>query len=424
MGYLKVMDWWLGMGLMTLGECGNFAAYGFAPAVLVAPLGTVGLIANAILAPIFLKEKFRRRDLLGIFFAILGTSIIIIVSSQTDEPILTPEDIARALGQTQFIIYVIITSIFAIIMAYLSPTPFGSRYIFVDLSLVAVAGGYTVLSTKAISSFLNLNVVVVFTYSVTYAMLAVLIATAVLQIKYLNKSLSRFDSTEVIPTNFVLFTTSTIIGSAVLYHDFSRMSQHAVILSLLGISCMFLGVSLITGKRRTSTSHATEHLEHHGGDIDQVEDEHDGVISKFTKTAKKSFMDVSRKFTRSGGYMQVTVEDDTDVKGSVKGTLSTVASGNGNLGSTSLARAKSIPSVNGKERGGGYSRSLKFDGGVSSGGTGSGGLGGKRASLGGSLSGSIGSLFGVDGGEERSREVQLDQIAQSYLEHTRSPTRT
>ncbi|KAJ1526474.1 hypothetical protein HK096_011658, partial [Nowakowskiella sp. JEL0078] len=138
MGYLKVVDWWLGMALMAIGECGNFAAYGFAPAVLVAPLGTVALIANAIVAPIFLKETFRRRDMFGIFFAIAGTVVIVVVSSQTDEPVLTPEDIARALGQTQFIVYSIISVSLACIMAYLSPTPLGNDYIFVDLLLVAI----------------------------------------------------------------------------------------------------------------------------------------------------------------------------------------------------------------------------------------------------------------------------------------------
>ena len=47
---------------------------------------------------------------------------------------------------------------------------------------------------------------------ITYVMILVLVSTAVLQVKYLNKSLANFSSTKVIPTNFVLFTTSTIIG--------------------------------------------------------------------------------------------------------------------------------------------------------------------------------------------------------------------
>ena len=39
--YLRSKLWWLGMLLITVGEGGNFLSYGFAPASVVAPLGTV-----------------------------------------------------------------------------------------------------------------------------------------------------------------------------------------------------------------------------------------------------------------------------------------------------------------------------------------------------------------------------------------------
>lgn len=57
-------------------------------------------------------------------------------------------------------------------------------------------------------------------YPISYILLVVLIFTAVMQIKYLNKALQRFDGVAVIPTQFVLFTISAIIGSAVIYRDF------------------------------------------------------------------------------------------------------------------------------------------------------------------------------------------------------------
>jgi hypothetical protein len=60
--YTKHRVWWGGMVLMALGEMGNFGAYFFAPASLVAPLGTVTVVANAIIAPVCLGEPFRRRD--------------------------------------------------------------------------------------------------------------------------------------------------------------------------------------------------------------------------------------------------------------------------------------------------------------------------------------------------------------------------
>jgi hypothetical protein len=76
----RVLSRWLGFTLMNIGEMGNFISYGFAPASVVAPLGTVStlitfyrtvhaptriaskfaLIANCVFAPIMLKESFRK----------------------------------------------------------------------------------------------------------------------------------------------------------------------------------------------------------------------------------------------------------------------------------------------------------------------------------------------------------------------------
>jgi hypothetical protein len=123
----------------------------------------------------------------------------------------------------------------------------------IDLMIAGLLGGYTVLSIKALSSLLKLNIYLMFTHWITYLMLFVLTATGVvrnisdykLQIHFLNKALSNFDAVEVIPTNFVLFTTFSIVGSSVLYHDLSRTSP----IALLGVIFMFLGVILITSKK-------------------------------------------------------------------------------------------------------------------------------------------------------------------------------
>ncbi len=42
--YLKNPIWWAGMVTMAVGEVANFAAYTFAPAVLVTPLGALSVI--------------------------------------------------------------------------------------------------------------------------------------------------------------------------------------------------------------------------------------------------------------------------------------------------------------------------------------------------------------------------------------------
>lgn len=75
--YLRSPFWWVGLILMFLGECGNFLAYGFAPASIISPLGVVALVANCVVAPLMLREPFRRRDFLGVLVSIAGAMTIV-----------------------------------------------------------------------------------------------------------------------------------------------------------------------------------------------------------------------------------------------------------------------------------------------------------------------------------------------------------
>ena len=70
-----------------------------------------------------------------------------------------------------------------------------------------------------------------------------------MQIRYVNRALQRFDSTQVIPVQFVLFTISVIIGSAVLYRDFQSANADRFGKFFGGCALTFLGVYLITSGR-------------------------------------------------------------------------------------------------------------------------------------------------------------------------------
>ena len=70
-----------------------------------------------------------------------------------------------------------------------------------------------------------------------------------MQIHYVNRALQRFDSTQVIPVQFVLFTISVIIGSAVLYRDFQSANADRFSKFFGGCALTFLGVYLITSGR-------------------------------------------------------------------------------------------------------------------------------------------------------------------------------
>ncbi|KAF2425790.1 DUF803-domain-containing protein [Tothia fuscella] len=245
--YLKSPWWWAGIIMMTVGEAGNFLAYGFAPASIVSPLGVVALISNCIIAPFFLKEPFRKRDLLGVVIAV-GGAVTVVLSASDSNPKLGPHEIWKLIGRWEFETY-LGTTVGLICVLMWASERYGGKSIFIDIGLVGLFGGYTALSTKGVASMLSYTLFKALTFPVTYLLVAVLVFTAVMQIKYVNRALKRFDATQVIPTQFVLFTLSVIIGSAVLYRDFEKESGEDAGKFIGGCAMTFLGVYFITSAR-------------------------------------------------------------------------------------------------------------------------------------------------------------------------------
>ncbi|CZT08687.1 uncharacterized protein RAG0_13708 [Rhynchosporium agropyri] len=245
--YLQSPYWWAGILLMIFGEAGNFLAYGFAPASIVSPLGVVALISNCVIAPIMLKERFRYRDFWGVVVAV-GGAVTVVLSAKTEEKKFGPHEIWGAMTTTAFEIYMGVTVLLTAVLVWASPR-YGHKTILVDLGLVGLFGGYTALSTKGVASMLSSTLWRALTTPVTYALLAVLISTAVMQVKYVNKALQRFDSTQVIPVQFVMFTLSVIVGSAILYRDFEKATANSVSKFIGGCLLTFFGVFLITSGR-------------------------------------------------------------------------------------------------------------------------------------------------------------------------------
>lgn len=266
--YLKSKLWWLGIILMTVGEAGNFLAYGFAPASVVSPLGVVALIVNCLIAPLMLHEKLRKRDPLGVIVAV-GGAVTVVLSAKGSNPKLGPNQIWRLISRWEFLTYLGITVACIIVLMFLS-TKYGQKTILIDIGLVGLFGGYTALSTKGVASLLSYRFFEVFTFGISYLLIAILVVTAVMQIKYVNRALQHFDSTQVIPTQFCTFTVFVVAGSAILYRDFESMTVAKVGQFFGGVALTFLGVWIITSGRRDSID---EDRDEQDQEIDMVDDE-------------------------------------------------------------------------------------------------------------------------------------------------------
>ena len=161
------------------------------------------------------------------------------------------------------------------------------------------------MSTKGVASLLSDTLWRALTFPVTYLLVVVLVATALLQIRYVNRALQRFDSTQVIPVQFVLFTISVIIGSAVLYRDFQSATADRVGKFFGGCALTFLGVYLITSGRAKAAGDQ---------DYDDMDDEENtiGLVDEEGyQDEVETHADDERKRQRSS--ISVAFEDDDDV---------------------------------------------------------------------------------------------------------------
>lgn len=246
--FLQSRLWWAGIALMALGECGNFLSYGFAPASLVAPLGAVSLLANVAIAPLMLHEPVGPSDIVGIMLAIVGAVCVVACAGRAGDTPLDPPALWAAVQRPDFVVYALANLALGALLALLAHSALGARTALVDLGVCATSGAFTVLATKGVSSFLLgahhlLDLVREPLFPVLVAVIGV---TAVVQLMYLNRALEFFDARLVIPTQFVLFTVSTIVGSSILYRDFEHMSAARIAGFAAGCALTFLGVYVLS----------------------------------------------------------------------------------------------------------------------------------------------------------------------------------
>ncbi|KAJ3332698.1 hypothetical protein HDU76_013377 [Blyttiomyces sp. JEL0837] len=75
---IKNPIWILGFLIFIFSNFFNFVALQFAPQSLIAPLGSISLVVNVILAPIINREKFTWKDVIGVILIVGGSSMTIV----------------------------------------------------------------------------------------------------------------------------------------------------------------------------------------------------------------------------------------------------------------------------------------------------------------------------------------------------------
>ncbi|EXJ86323.1 hypothetical protein A1O3_03274 [Capronia epimyces CBS 606.96] len=220
-GYLKNWCWWSGMTLMIVGEICNFVAYAFVDAILVTPLGALSVVVTTILSAIFLKERLSFVGKVGCFNCIVG-SVVIVLNAPEQSSVADIQEMQHFVIAPGFLSYAgVIIAVCAFIALWVGPR-YGKKSMLVYLTICSLIGGLSVVATQGLGSAVvaQASGKPQFNQWFLYVLLVFVVATLLTEIVYLNKALNIFNAALVTPTYYVIFTSATIVTSAILFRGF------------------------------------------------------------------------------------------------------------------------------------------------------------------------------------------------------------
>ncbi|KAM4700084.1 magnesium transporter NIPA1 isoform 1-T2 [Discoglossus pictus] len=246
--YLTDVIWWTGTITMALGQIGNFLAYTAAPAVLVTPLGALGIPFGSVLASYLLKENLNFLGKLGCLLSCVG-SIILIIHSPKSEAVTSGVEIEEKLTNPVFLCYLLVVLLLLIFLIFWIAPVHGNKNIMVYIGICSLLGSFTVPCAKSIGlvaqdAFGNNPSSSKAAY-LFLTLIAVLGCSILIQFRYINKALEFFDSCIFSAIYYVAFTTFVLLATAILFQEWTKVGAVDFLAMVCGFTTVSSGVVLI-----------------------------------------------------------------------------------------------------------------------------------------------------------------------------------
>ena len=286
--YTKQPGWALGLCLVIGGSLCDFAALALAAQSIVAPIGSVTLVANMVFAQYWLKETLSRRDMFGTVLIILG-SVLTVAFGDHSDPEYNLGDFRHFFGYTSSIIYALAVlgfcaTLYALIL-YLRPMkrriveikksyetidddtvrqrlitnnaelaavtkryqPWEKVHPFFLCALSGALGAQSVMFGKMVSELISTTLqgdnqlFSPFPYVFLISMLFFIFS----QIHFLALALAYFDALYCVPIFQCFFILISTVGGATFFQEFSNFDTTQAIMFPLGIMVTLVGVFLL-----------------------------------------------------------------------------------------------------------------------------------------------------------------------------------
>ncbi|URE12231.1 hypothetical protein MUK42_23198 [Musa troglodytarum] len=244
--YLYEPLWWIGMITMIVGEAANFAAYAFAPAILVTPLGALSIIISAALAHIILRERLNILGIVGCVLCVVGSTTIVLHAPQERE-IESVKEVWNLATEPAFLCYATIVGAVILVLIFCYIPRHGQTNIMFYVGVCSLVGSLSVMSVKALGialklTFSGMNQLI---YPQTWAFTIVVLICVVTQMNYLNKALDTFKTAVVSPIYYVMFTSLTILASTIMFKEWDGQNPTQIVTEMCGFVTILSGTFLL-----------------------------------------------------------------------------------------------------------------------------------------------------------------------------------
>jgi len=247
--FTRIPWWWFGILGIIGGEVGNLIAYGYAPAAIVTPIGSIGVVTNVLITTWVLKEPLTILNIFGVLCVVAGIVIVVLFAPKAVITFSSRTVWNDVIFTRHFGIYLAVLAGSLMIMIPVS-RKYGKKSVLIYIIMCAIIASLTIVCAKSFSTLLissaENGIGTELLSPWPYIFLIVMVITAVLSMGYVNKAMMIFDNSQVVPTYFSLFTTASVGAVGWVYHEFDCfIDLTKSILFLVGIMTAMIGVFLV-----------------------------------------------------------------------------------------------------------------------------------------------------------------------------------
>ncbi|XP_028300675.1 magnesium transporter NIPA1 [Gouania willdenowi] len=245
--HLTDVVWWSGTLCMIIGQIGNFFAYNMAPAVIVTPLGALGVLFGAVLASWILEERLNIVGKLGCVLCCCGSVLLIVHAPKAEATSIL--ELEERLLDPVFATYLLFVLLLLLTLIVWVAPAHGHTNIMVYITICSLFGNFTVPSSKGLGLLApealgggssSSRALTLFLF-----LLMILTVSVLSQFFFINKALQHFSSNIFEAIYYVMFTSCVILSSALLFKECTTLTVSDGLTMLCALTTVCVGVVLL-----------------------------------------------------------------------------------------------------------------------------------------------------------------------------------